>query len=275
MATANQARHHAIIFSLLLGVSFLPNLAMALSSPLSTKSIAIIGGGNVGSTIAISILQAPQAMLPVKVLIGARNVDGTRAKLQENGKGQLTVSPVDDAIRECDVLILTVPGGHDDDDIAAIVASLGGDEAVRDKIIIDATNPLSSFADGLQVRWGSTKSGGEVLQDCVPSARVYKAFNTLGVELMVRPRSERNVDMLYCGGAGGDDGARAVVHAVIAAVGFTPRYVGPIRYARNLEAMAELWIHAAIPSLPGAQLGRDWSFGMNGNLATDTTKEDS
>jgi len=45
------------------------------------------------------------------------------------------------------------------------------------------------------------------------------------------------------------------------AVGFRALWVGPIRYARNLEAMAELWIHMAIPPLPAAQWGRDWTFG--------------
>ena len=47
------------------------------------------------------------------------------------------------------------------------------------------------------------------------------------------------------------------------AVGFKPFYVGPIRYARNLEAMAELWIHMAIPGLGGRDTSRNfwWSIG--------------
>lgn len=34
---------------------------------------------------------------------------------------------------------------------------------------------------------------------------------------------------------------------VVAGVGFVPKYVGPIRYARNLDAIAELWVHLSIP----------------------------
>lgn len=34
---------------------------------------------------------------------------------------------------------------------------------------------------------------------------------------------------------------RAAVEGVVAGVGFVPKYVGPIRYARNLDAIAELW----------------------------------
>ena len=33
---------------------------------------------------------------------------------------------------------------------------------------------------------------------------------------------------------------------VISAVGFSPVWVGELRYSRNLESMAELWIHMAI-----------------------------
>ena len=59
--------------------------------------------------------------------------------------------------------------------------------------------------------------------------------------------------------------AFALAADAIFAVGFKPYYVGPIRYARNLEAIAELSIHCAIPPLPGAHLGLDLTFSMAGN----------
>ncbi len=46
------------------------------------------------------------------------------------------------------------------------------------------------------------------------------------------------MDMLYAGAS--DLAARATMAEVIAAVGFHPVYIGPIRYARNLESIAEL-----------------------------------
>jgi 8-hydroxy-5-deazaflavin:NADPH oxidoreductase len=170
--------------------------------------------------------------------------------------GHLKVLPAAEAIAVADVLILAVPGGHTDEEIQKIADSLGN---VDGKIIIDATNPLTSFPDGLQVRWAQGTSGGEVLQRCLPNAKVYKAFNTLGVELMARPRCE-GLDMMYCG----PDAAG--IADVVAAVGYKPRYIGPVRYSRNLEAIAELWIHCAIPPLPAADLGRDWTFAFEGNV---------
>ena len=48
---------------------------------------------------------------------------------------------------------------------------------------------------------------------------------------------------------------------MIAGTGFDPRYVGTIRYARNLEAMAELWIHLANPPLSdAANWGHNFHF---------------
>lgn len=48
---------------------------------------------------------------------------------------------------------------------------------------------------------------------------------------------------------------------VIAGTGFEPRYVGKIRYARNLEAIAELYIHLGSPLLADADYwGRNFHF---------------
>jgi 8-hydroxy-5-deazaflavin:NADPH oxidoreductase len=228
--------------------------------------IAIVGGGNVGTTLADSIVNAPpNANHQFDVCIAARDPNKTRTKLIEWEMEHLQVADsMAAAIVAANVIILATSSAHSDEAIAHVAQSLGY-ENLKGKIIIDATNPLSSFEDGLQVRWGMTKSGAEVLQSHLPSdCRVYKAFNTVGVELMARPRSTMNVDMLY---AGPDE----EIANVIAAVGFMPRYVGPLRYARNLEAMAELWIHCAIPPLPAANWGRDWTFGVAGNPTTSSS----
>jgi predicted dinucleotide-binding enzyme len=216
---------------------------------LSSKTIAVIGGGSVGSTLA-NCLQGKAK----SVVVGARNPQKTRGELAEKGL-DLTVESLASAISSADILILATPSVHSDESLRGLAHSLGD---VSSKVVIDATNPLSEFADGLQVRWAQGSSGGEVLQEALPTAFVYKAFNTVGVEHMADPAGK---DMLFCG----PPDEKELVQAVVAAVGFKPYYVGPIRYARNLEAMAELWIHCAIPPLPAANFGRDWTFGVSGN----------
>jgi predicted dinucleotide-binding enzyme len=217
---------------------------------LSSTTIAVIGGGNVGSTLANALQGKAKS-----VVIAARDPQKTKAQLAEKGLDFLTVESLASAISSADVLILATPSVHSDESLKELAQSLGD---VSNKVVIDATNPLSEFSDGLEVRWAQGSSGGEVLQHFLPTAFVYKAFNTLGVEHMADASGK---DMLFCG----SPDEKELVQAVVAAVGYKPYYVGPIRYARNLEAMAELWIHGAIPPLPAANLGRDWTFGVSGN----------
>jgi predicted dinucleotide-binding enzyme len=77
-----------------------------------------------------------------------------------------------------------------------------------------------------------------------------QAFNTVGKthlefsdgsKIPNRDASKGPLNMLFAGNK--DKEAEAA--AVVAAVGFRPIYVGPIKYSRNLEAIAELWIHNA------------------------------
>ena len=94
-----------------------------------------------------------------------------------------------------------------------------------------------------------------------------QAFNTVGSEHLGHPdgsqipgydfSSRGPLKMLFCGPAEQQE----VAAEIIAAVGFAPQYVGPIRYARNLEAMAELWVHLAIP--PAGATTVDWGRGFH------------
>jgi 8-hydroxy-5-deazaflavin:NADPH oxidoreductase len=243
---------------ILLFVALHSTSSIAIRPLLASKTIAVLGGGSVGSTLAAALAASGEAK---RVVIAARDPDKTRAALAEKGlSSSIQVEHVDTALVSADVIILATPSASSDEAIEAIAKSLG-DTNVAGKCIMDATNPLTTFQNGLEVRWSQGTSGGEVLQSYLPSAFVYKAFNTCGVEHM---SSASGKDMLFCGTQTNKD-ALALASAVIGAVGFNPYYVGPIRYARNLEAMAELWIHCAIPPLPGAQLGRDWTFAIAGN----------
>jgi predicted dinucleotide-binding enzyme len=221
---------------------------------LSSKTIAVVGGGSVGSTLANALQGKAKS-----VVIAARNPEKTKAQLAEKGL-DLTVESLARAISSADILILATPSVQSDEALQGLAQSLGD---VSNKVVIDATNPLSEFANGLEVRWAQGTSGGEVLQEALPTSFVYKAFNTIGVEHMADPTGK---DMLICG----SPDQKELVQAVVAAVGYKPYYVGPIRYARNLEAMAELWIHCGIPPLPAANLGRDWTFGVSGNPSSSS-----
>jgi len=178
---------------------------------------------------------------------------------------EVKVLGVTEAIAEADAVVLAVPGPPDEAGIRKMASDLG---ECSGKIILDATNPLSPFP-ALAIRWGEAKSGGEILADALPQAKVYKAFNTVGVEHLSAPDGSVSgcaapEDMLVAGDL--DPAAKEKALALVKAAGFRPRFCGPIRYARNLEAIAELWIHLSAPIIGDSKdcWGRAFNFGVFG-----------
>lgn len=120
---------------------------------------------------------------------------------------------------------------------------LAGD-GLDGKVLIDATNPLS-FADGaLRLTIGHQDSGGEQVQRWARGARVVKAFNTVGAELMVHPDLPDGPGTMFL--AGDDTEAKATARELIAQLGWTSHDCGGIEAARLTEPLAMIWItHAA------------------------------
>ena len=125
--------------------------------------IAILGGGNVGTTLAKALYDSKK-----DVVIAARDPAKTKGLLAEAKMDELTVEAASDALKSSDVVILATPGISEDDKIEEFAKSLGD---MSGKIIIDATNPLGPFPEGLNVRWGKPTSGGEVLAKALPLPR--------------------------------------------------------------------------------------------------------
>ena len=74
---------------------------------------------------------------------------------------------------------------------------------------------------------------------CVPAESfVYKAFNTVGVEHMARPDGALVTGTRMSLPFAGAPQRQRDVAALIEAVGFEAHWVGHVRYARNLEALA-------------------------------------
>ncbi|WIA20789.1 hypothetical protein OEZ85_005149 [Tetradesmus obliquus] len=211
------------------------------------SKVSLIGTGNVAKALGSRL-----ALKGRPVSYGTRDL--SNLKLAELKQQQdATVKTIPEAVDWADVLILAVPGMRDRAAAEQLASSLG--PGVAGKVVIDATNPLTPYP-GLEVLWDGS-SGGELLQAALPTAHVFKAFNSMWTPLMQQPDAlGQPISMMFAGPAGP---GREQVADVISDVGFEPVYVGPIRYARNLEALAELWIHLAVPSAGFTQE----SFGMH------------
>ena len=196
--------------------------------------IAIIGRGNVGQALAARWAAAGHGVV-FGVRDPAQSGDSTPQAL------------VADAAASAEVVVLAVPW----EAVGPVAKALGD---VREKLVLDCTNPLKADLSGLE--FGHDSSGGERVAGMLPGAAVFKAFNSTGANIMAEPRLEgRRAVMFYCGD---DEARRPEVRTLVEDVGFEAIDAGPMTSARQLEVLAMLWI-----SLAYAQgQGRDFAFGV-------------
>jgi len=202
--------------------------------------IGIIGAGNVGGTLGTRLAASGH-----KVVFASRTPDSEKMKqLVAEAGPSASAGPVAAAAAASDVLLLSTPWP-------------AAEEALKDcgditgKIVIDATNPLLPGLDGLS--FGTTTSAGEKVGAWATGARVVKAFNTVGYNIMADPGFDGGrVTMFYCGD---DPPAKSVVKGLIEELGFEAIDAGPLKQSRLLEPFALLWITLAYAQGFGREIG--------------------
>lgn len=213
--------------------------------------IAIIGAGHVGGTLGRRWATSSAAQHTVTFGIRAGDeLDSQLGEFIDGSGGAARAAPVPDAARGAEVVVVAVPWKAARDAVQS-AGSLSG------KIVVDCTNPFATGLTGLDVPPGS--SGAESVASWAPGARVVKAFNTTGFNIMADPAfPEGPATMFYCGD---DASAKRTVHGLAAELGFDPIDAGPLSRARVLENMALLWVSLAMGGVSGdTDLGRDIAF---------------
>ena len=206
---------------------------------MQTITIGIIGSGNVGGTLGTRWAQAGHA-----VTFGSRRPDSKEMQelVAKAGSTARAASAAEAA--QADVLLLATPWPATEEALRS-----AGD--LTGKVLIDATNPLVSL-DGLEL--GTTTSGGEQVAQWARGAKVVKAFNTVGNNIMADPSfGDRRPALLYCGD---DAAAKGIVRTLVEELGFEPIDAGPLELSRTLEPVALLWISLALKQ--GS--GREFAF---------------
>jgi predicted dinucleotide-binding enzyme len=203
--------------------------------------IAILGSGSVAKRFATVFSTKGHP-----VVIISRNIGTASAKLHEILSDTVTVGD-SKAIRQADVVFLAL-GGHPSTlaDAEKIIHGYGvTNDLIQNKIIIDATNPFSATETGQYAAFFKLSSLGETYQCLLPGSRFYKAFNTIGVLHLGNATFQGiKATMMYAGDAN-DAEAVATVESLIRDTDFEPQWVGPMRFARHLESIAELWVNMA------------------------------
>lgn len=187
--------------------------------------IAIVGAGDVGKTLGTGWSKG-------------HRVDYVGRTLPAAEKGAL--------VGAAEVVVVATPA-H------AVDAALDG-LPLAGKIVVDCTNPLKPDLSGLTL--GTDTSAAEHLAAIAPGARVVKAFNTVGFNIMANPSFGDHSAVMFV--AGDDAEAKKTVLALASELGFEGIDAGELTVARYLEPFAMLWIHLAYR----AGLGRDFAFSV-------------
>lgn len=203
--------------------------------------IGIIGSGNVGG-----VLGARWAKLGHEVTFSTRDPQSEAIKkLLTDAGATAKAASLAGTVRASDILLLATPWP-----ITKDMVSKAGD--LSGKILIDATNPILPQLTGLEI--GTTSSAGELVAQWAAGAKVVKAFNTIGNNIMADPNLNGHAALLlYCGD---DEGAKKIVHTLATELGFDAVDAGPLTQARLLEPMAMLWVSLAFTR----GYGREFAF---------------
>ena len=196
---------------------------------ISDSSVAIIGAGNIGSTLAAEFAAGGQDFL-----LAGRDADVAR-KIAASLNGHAEAVSVDEAVQRADVLVIAVWL----DDFKQLIALYGG--RLAGKVIVDPTNAVGpDGAGGYHKIIGEQESSGQILAGLLPAgARLVKAFGTLSApSLSAAARQEPERAVLFY--AADDEAAGGLVADLIRSAGFDPVQVGGLDQSIRIEMFGDL-----------------------------------
>src|ERR1700759_2834611 len=196
---------------------------------ISGSTVAIIGTGNIGGTLAAEFAAGCQDFL-----LAGRDADAA-GKIVAGADGHAQAVTVDDAVRRADAR--GVPGWLGD--FKQFIAQYG--ERLAGKVIVDPSNPVGpDGAGGYHKVIGEHESSGQILAGLLPAGTpLVKAFGTLsGPSLAASSRQEPERAVLFY--AADDDAAGDLVANLIQAAGFDPVRVGGLDQPSRIEMFGDL-----------------------------------
>ena len=202
---------------------------------ISDSTVAIIGIGTIGSTLAANFAAGGQDFL-----LAGRDQEAARKVAADLG-GHAEVVSVDEAVERAGVLVIAVWL----DAFEQLIAQYG--ERLAGKVIVDPTNPVGPDSDGNYRKViPEQESSGQILAGRLPAgARLVKAFGTLSAPtLAAAARREPERAVLFY--ATDDAAAGDLVADLIRAGGYEPVQVGGLDQSIRIEMFGDLHEYGAL-----------------------------
>ena len=141
--------------------------------------IGVLGTGMAGRTIGSKLVQ-----LGHQVMLGSRSTANPKAITWANEEGtpHALYGTFKNAAEFGEIIFNCTLGAASLDVLNQI-----GAENLKDKLLIDVSNPIDYSGEGLTLTVCNTDSLGEQIQRALPETRVVKTLNTMNCNLMVDP----------------------------------------------------------------------------------------
>ncbi|TQM44460.1 NADPH-dependent F420 reductase [Pseudonocardia cypriaca] len=191
-------------------------------------TIAVIGTGSVGTTLATALARAGHA-----VTAGSRDPHRRAA----DWSAPVPLTGMADAVAHADVVVNATPGSESIDLLRPLAPQLAG------AVLVDVANAVEQGPDGFATALRYPASSlAEELQLALPDTRVVKTLNTIGpASAMAAPGALATPPSAFL--SGDDAAARRLVAALLADLGWRPEWVidlGGLATARVTEAFVLL-----------------------------------
>ncbi len=198
--------------------------------------IAIIGAGNIGGNLGkLWAEQGHEVFFAVKSPPSDK-VTTTLSSITAT----FHTGTIPEAVAFVDVILLSVHWQS----VPEILTQLQG--IIADKILIDSTNRMIPPPDN------TTGSAAGDIANLLPTAKVVKAFNTLGANNLTNLKfGSENASTFICGD---DTEAKLKVTQLAEQIGFDVVDVGLLNMAPLIESLAKLWVQIS------RQYGRETAF---------------
>lgn len=195
--------------------------------------IGILGSGNVGQALAKGFLAEGH-----DVLLATRDTQSDKAAQLRRDFPQAAVCAFEAAAAGGELAVLCTPW-----DAAADALKLAAPHHLKYKIVIDTNNAVKPHKKGMMQVVGVNGSAGEIVQYWLPHSNVVKCWNTTGAGSFYKPQFSVVPTMFLCGDS---KKSKEQVSELVRAFGWDPLDCGDITAARQLEAMAALWMGYAM-----------------------------
>lgn len=201
--------------------------------------VGVLGTGSAGEAIASALIRKGH-----QVMLGSRTANNEKGKAWIDRTGEhATQGTFDDAANFGDLFFICTHGEH----ALAVVSGLR-QESVRNKIVVDITNPLD-FSKGMPPQiiegLGNSTSLGEEIQKLLPDSFVIKTLNTINYKIMVDARIVNNGDHNIFISGNNTDAKNKVKHFLVDNFhwrGDRLIDLGGIETARTVEEIVPFWV---------------------------------